>query len=178
MKSQFFSRVFCVLAALALAAAVQAADVIKTSDGDLTITPVHHASLMLQFAGKVIHIDPWSEGNYSSLPRADYIFLTDIHGDHFDPAMIEKLKKESTVIVGPAAVAEKLHGMTVMKNGDKKTFGPFAVDAVPMYNLQRGPQPGALYHDKGRGNGYVFTMGGKRIYVSGDTEALPEMKGL
>lgn len=178
MKLQIRSRFFAVLLAALVAPAGRAADTVKTSAGDLTITPIYHASLMLQFAGKVIHIDPWSQGNYSSLPRADYIFITDIHGDHLDAAMIEKLKKESTVIVGPAAVADKLHGITIMKNGEKRSFGGFEAEAVPMYNLQRGPQPGALYHDKGRGNGYLFTMGGKRVYVSGDTEAIPEMKAL
>jgi L-ascorbate metabolism protein UlaG (beta-lactamase superfamily) len=171
---------FLIYFALAAAAAgiSQAADVIQTNAGDLTITPIHHASLMLQFEGKVIHIDPWSQGDYSSLPRADYIFITDIHGDHLDKGMIDKLKKESTAVVGPQAVADQVHGITVLKNGETKKFDGFEVEAVPMYNLKRGPQPGALYHTKGRGNGYVFTMGGKRIYVSGDTEAIPEMREL
>jgi L-ascorbate metabolism protein UlaG (beta-lactamase superfamily) len=65
-----------------------------------------------------------------------------------------------------------------MNNGEKKKFGDIEIEAIPMYNLQRGPQPGALYHTKGRGNGYVLTMGGKRIYISGDTEAIPEMRAL
>src|SRR5439155_17729204 len=47
-----------------------------------------------------------------------------------------------------------------------------------MYNLKRGPSEGKLYHDKGRGNGYVVTYGGKRFYISGDTEGVPEMKAL
>ena len=50
--------------------------------------------------------------------------------------------------------------------------------AVPMYNLKRGPQQGKLFHDKGRGNGYVLTFGDARVYVSGDTECAPEMKAL
>jgi L-ascorbate metabolism protein UlaG (beta-lactamase superfamily) len=167
-----------VLLSVALVPLSRAADVVKTSAGDLTITPIHHASLMFRFQDKVIHIDPWSQGDYSSQPRADYIFITDIHGDHMDPALVEKLKKDSTVVVGPEAVAEKMPGITMMHNGDKKDFGGFAVEAIPMYNLRRGPQPGAFYHTKGRGNGYVFTFGGKRVYVSGDTEAIPEMLDL
>jgi L-ascorbate metabolism protein UlaG (beta-lactamase superfamily) len=47
-----------------------------------------------------------------------------------------------------------------------------------MYNLQRGPSPGKFFHDKGRGDGFVFTFGDKRVYVSGDTECIPEMKAL
>lgn len=164
--------------AVILAAAALAADTEKTAAGDLVITPVHHGSLMLQFGGKVIHIDPWSQGNYSSLPRADYILITDIHGDHMDKAMVEKLKKESTVILAPAAVAKTILEAQVISNGEKKKLGEIEVEAVPMYNLQRGPQPGAFYHTKGRGNGYVLTLGGKRLYISGDTEAIPEMKAL
>jgi L-ascorbate metabolism protein UlaG (beta-lactamase superfamily) len=165
-------RVF--LVALGLAGLSLAADMV----GEVTITPIHHGSLMLQFGGKVIHIDPWSEGNYSSAPRADYLLITDIHGDHMDKAMVAKLKKETTVVIAPAAVAKTIVEAQVINNGEKKKFGDLEIEAVPMYNLQRGPQPGALYHTKGRGNGYVLTMGGKRIYISGDTEAIPEMRAL
>ena len=52
------------------------------------------------------------------------------------------------------------------------------IEAVPMYNLKRGPAPGKLYHEKGRGNGYVLTYGGRRFYISGDTENVPEMRAL
>jgi len=165
-------RVF--LLALGLAGFSLAADML----GEVTITPIHHGSLILQFGGKVIHIDPWSEGNYSSAPRADYLLITDIHGDHLDKAMVDKLKKETTVVIAPAAVAKTILEAQVINNGEKKKFGDLEVEAVPMYNLQRGPQPGALYHTKGRGNGYVLTLGGKRIYISGDTEAIPEMRAL
>ena len=47
-----------------------------------------------------------------------------------------------------------------------------------MYNLQRGPQPGQLYHTKGRGNGYILSFGNERFYLSGDTACIPEMKQL
>jgi L-ascorbate metabolism protein UlaG (beta-lactamase superfamily) len=66
----------------------------------------------------------------------------------------------------------------VIRNGDKKTFGKWEIEAIPAYNIQRGPAPGRLYHEKGRGNGYVLTYGGKRFYISGDTEGIPEMKAL
>src|SRR5712692_2857471 len=163
---------------LLLAAAGFAADTEKTAAGDLVITPIHHGSLMLQFGGKVIHIDPWSEGDYSSMPRADYILITDIHPDHMDKTLVEKLKKDSTIILAPAAVQKTITEAQVIQNGEKKKLGEIEVEAVPMYNIKRGPQPGALYHTKGRGNGYVLTLGGKRVYLSGDTEAIPEMKAL
>ncbi len=167
-----------VILLLLLAVVGFAADTEKTAAGDLVITPIHHGSLMLTFGGKVIHIDPWSEGDYSSMPRADYILITDIHPDHMDKTLVEKLKKDSTVILAPAAVQKTITEAEVIHNGEKKKLGEIEVEAVPMYNIKRGPQPGALYHTKARGNGYVLTLGGKRVYISGDTEAVPEMKAL
>jgi L-ascorbate metabolism protein UlaG (beta-lactamase superfamily) len=94
------------------------------------------------------------------------------------PPIVDKLKKPGTVTVGPKAVADKVAGTAVLPNGQKTTLGDFGVEATPAYNLTRGPSAGQLYHDKGRGNGYIVTYGGKRFYFSGDTEGIPEMKAL
>jgi len=165
---------FVLTAAVAFGAA---AENFSTSAGMLQLTPIQHASLMIQAGGKVLYVDP-AQGSYDGLPSADYILLTDIHGDHLSAPTIDKLKKAGTVIVAPKAVAAQVAGARVVSNGEKTTVGPFAVEAVPMYNLTRGPSAGQLYHDKGRGNGYVISYGGKRFYFSGDTEAIPEMKAL
>jgi len=153
-------------------------DTVQTAEGPLKITPIKHASLMIEFKNKVIHVDPWSQGDYTGVPKADLILITDIHGDHMDSAKIKEIKKDGTVIVAPAAVAKTVAGATVISNGESKTIEGIQIEAVPMYNLVRGPSQGKLFHDKGRGNGYVLTLGGKRIYISGDTECIPEMKSL
>jgi L-ascorbate metabolism protein UlaG (beta-lactamase superfamily) len=150
----------------------------QTSAGTVKITPIQHASLMIEAGGQVIHLDPWSNGDYDGLPQGDLILITDIHGDHLDPKMLPTVSKAGTVILAPAAVAETVKNATVIRNGETKTVGPFTIEAVPMYNLKRGPSPGKLFHDKGRGNGYIVTYGCKRFYFSGDTEATPEMRGL
>jgi L-ascorbate metabolism protein UlaG (beta-lactamase superfamily) len=169
-----YTLTFVLTAAAAFGAA---AENFSTSAGALQLTPIQHASLMIQAGGKVLYIDP-VQGSYEGLPQADYILITDIHGDHLSAPTIDKLKKAGTVIVAPKAVAAQVAGAKVVSNGERTTVGPFAVEAVPMYNLTRGPSAGQLYHDKGRGNGYVVTYGGKRFYFSGDTEAIPEMKAL
>jgi L-ascorbate metabolism protein UlaG (beta-lactamase superfamily) len=153
-------------------------DTFSTSLGELKITPVQHASVMLEVNGQVWYIDPASPTDYSALPKADVILITDIHGDHLDPKAIEQVKKASTVIVAPAAVAKTVTEAKVLNNGQSTTVGGIKIEAVPMYNLKRGPAPGKLFHDKGRGNGYVLNIGGKRIYFSGDTEVTDEMKAL
>ncbi len=160
-----------------LAAAV-APDTIPASGGDITIQPINHATLQVTHAGHVIDVDPVGQADFGTLPPPDIVLVTDIHGDHLDPATVAKLKKPTTTIVAPAAAAAKLEGAIVMKNGETKTVDGVTIEAVPMYNLQRGPSAGQLYHDKGRGNGYIVTLGGKRLYFAGDTECTPEMKAL
>ncbi len=167
-----------VLFAAALAAQQRPVETISTPQGDIRITPIRHASLMIQMGEGVIHIDPWSQGNYSGLPPARLILITDIHGDHMDPKALATVKADSTKILAPAAVKEKITEAETIGNGETKTVEGIKIEAVPMYNLQRGPKPGAFYHDKGRGNGYVLTLGGKRLYFSGDTECVPEIKAL
>jgi len=93
------------------------------------------------------------------------------------PAIVDKLKKPGTVILAPKAVAATVTSATVISNGETKTIGDFTVEAIPMYNLKPAAN-GTIYHEKGRGNGYIVTYGGKRFYFSGDTEGIPEMKAL
>jgi L-ascorbate metabolism protein UlaG (beta-lactamase superfamily) len=144
----------------------------STSAGKLQLTPIQHASLMIQAGGKVMYIDP-AQGSYEGLPPADYILITDIHGDHMAPALVAKLKKADTVILAPKAVASQVPRSSVISNGETQTLGAFKVEAIAMYNLKPGGP-----HEKGRGNGYVLTYGGKRFYFSGDTEGIPEMLAL
>ena len=177
MYNPFMTRYLLAMALTAAAAFGAAPESFSTSAGMLQLTPIQHASLMIQAGGKVMYIDP-AQGSYDGLPKADYILITDIHGDHLAPPIVNNLKKADTVIVAPKAVAAQLSGAKVLGNGEKTTAGPFAVEAIPMYNVTRGPSPGQLFHDKGRGNGYIVTDGGKRFYFSGDTEAIPEMKAL
>lgn len=167
------------LLAAALAAAASHPSVeFQTQAGPLRLTAIRHASLMLEAGGKVIHVDPWSQGDYAGLPRADILLITDTHGDHFDMKAIEAVRRPDTIVIAPPAVAEKLAGVRVLRNGESAEAGPFHIEAVPMYNVKRGPAEGQVYHAKGRGNGYVVAYGGFRLYISGDTENIPEMRAL
>src|SRR5690606_4153159 len=118
---------------------------------------------------------PFSEAPRGALPKADLVLITDIHGDHYDPKAIELVKQDSTLFVVPKVVAEKLaeagtkNDIKTLANGAELTALDVKIRAVAMYNLKRGPEDGKLFHDKGRGNGYVLRFGDKQIYLSGDT---------
>jgi L-ascorbate metabolism protein UlaG (beta-lactamase superfamily) len=150
----------------------------QTSAGPVKITPLNHASTLIEAGGKVIYLDPAKPAKLTGLPKADLILITDIHGDHMDPDSIKEISKGDTEIFAAPAVLQTVTSGKPIANGETKTWQSFTIEAIPAYNLKRGPAPGKLFHDKGRGNGYVLTYGGKRFYFSGDTEGVPEMRAL
>ncbi len=155
------------------------ADVYETNKGALKVTLIGHASLMFEYAGKVIFVDPYSAvGDYSKLPKADFVILTHEHSDHLDTAAINAIKKAGTHYIVSKVCNEILGYGDVMSNGDNKALADFAINAVPAYNIVNKNPQGVFYHPKGRGNGYVFTFGDKKVYVAGDTENIPEMDAL
>lgn len=147
----------------------------------LTVTPVEHASLALQWGDTTIYVDPVGEATlYAALPRPNIVLVTHEHGDHFSTSTLEALMGSSTILVTNPSVADKLPenlkaNLVVMKNGDTQTFGGIRVDAIPAYNIR----PEALqYHPQGRDNGYVLESDGTRVYIAGDTEGTQEMRAL
>jgi L-ascorbate metabolism protein UlaG (beta-lactamase superfamily) len=150
----------------------------STSAGPVKITPLYHASTLIEAGGKVIYLDPAKPAELDALPKADLILITDIHPDHMDPASLRVVSQPSTEILAAPAVVATVKTAKPIANGETRTWQGWTIEAIPAYNLKRGPAPGKLYHDKGRGNGYVLTYGGKRFYLSGDTEDIPEMRAL
>lgn len=153
-------------------------DVLPTAAGDLEITFIGHGSLKFRFGGKVIYIDPVGQfGDFSTLPKADLIVVSHDHFDHFDLPTIEGLRKAGTKLVLTPLCAAKLPGGIILKSGEEATVEGIRIEAVPAYNIVHMRSPGVPFHPKGNGNGYIMTFGGQRVYVAGDTENIPEMKG-
>jgi L-ascorbate metabolism protein UlaG (beta-lactamase superfamily) len=154
-------------------------DTIPTSKGDLQITLIGHGTLMFEFGGLVIHVDPVARyADYAKLPKANLILVTHEHGDHLDKDAIDKISTEKTALLLTEACAERIKSGVVMKNGDVKEVLGLRIEAVPAYNIVHMRRPGEPFHPKGAGNGYVITFGDKRVYVAGDTENIPEMERL
>lgn len=183
---KYFALVFALLLSAPYAHAVPSTLALPTAGQMIHITPLMHASFQIEYGDLVIHVDPTKAANAMHPKIANLILITDIHGDHFDEAAMRAVDNNKTLVVAPQAVIAQLksfQGRVVrLDNGQTKNnlpgFANVSIEAVPMYNLERGPNAEQKFHTKGRGNGYILTLGGTRLYIAGDTEATPEMKAL
>ena len=156
-------------------------DHLATDDGEVIFHPIIHATLVMSWNGKMIYNDPVEPmgvtTNFQGIPRPDLILVSHSHGDHFSISTLNAVTNANTVIIAPQAVYNNMSATLktltlVMTNGATTNVMGLGIAAVPAYNLT------SSYHPKGVGNGYVLTIGGKRIYLSGDTEDIPEMRAL
>lgn len=156
-------------------------DKIPAKNGEITINPITHGTLVLEHNGQVIYVDPYGgAAAFEGQKKPTLVLITDIHGDHLNLETLDGLDLSGATLVVPQAVADKLPAGTgkaveVIGNGQSKTFNGINIEAIPMYNL---PESADAPHTKGRGNGYVLALGGKQVYISGDTEDIQEMRGL
>lgn len=145
------------------------------------IYPISHATAVLDWGGTILYIDPVGDAaRFNAFPPPDLILITDVHGDHFSLETIQALQTQGAKIIAPRAVANQIPEaftpqVDVLDNGGQKERYGIAVTAIPMYNLR---QEALHFHEKGRGNGYVLEKEGVRVYFSGDTEDIPEMRAL
>ena len=157
----------------------KAQDVISTTSGDITISPILHGTLVLEWNDLTVYVDPYGGAElFASFKPADLILITDIHGDHLNQKTLDGLNTEGTLFIVPAAVAEKLpetYQSQILSNDETTNWRGINIAAIPMYNL---PEEADSRHPKGRGNGYILTIGDKKIYISGDTEDISEMRDL
>src|SRR6266850_4282902 len=141
---------------------------------DVTLTPLVHASVQIDDGSRVIQVDPWSRGDLSRAKPADLILVTDDPIHHLDPEAIRALRKPGAPVVVPPASHSKFPEGVALANGEKKTVAGITVEAIAAYDIK----PGEPYHPKGKANGYVVSFGGKRIYLAGVTECVPEIRAL
>jgi len=166
-------------AGLAVALGKSEQDTIPTSQGNLVLTFLGHASLVMEIGGKVIHVDPFGQtADYGRLPKADLVLVTHEHFDHMDPRALAAIRGPKTEVVAAKSCAGKIKDAVILGNGESTTALGLKIEAVAAYNIVNRRPDGPPYHPRGEGNGYVVTVGDKRIYIAGDTENTPEMKAL
>ena len=161
-------------AAMLASVPIAAADKFPATGGDIEITPIIHSSVQIEHAGKVIQVDPWSAGDLSRAKPADLILITDDVGHHLDVKAIQKLRKPGAPIIIAANGKSRVPDGIVLPNGESTTAAGVRVESIAAYDIK----PGAPEHPKGDANGYLITLGGKRIYLAGVTECVPELKAL
>lgn len=143
-----------------------------------SIEIISHATFTMNWDGTIIYIDPVGGASaFEGKPAADLVLITDIHSDHADAATLSSVIGDAPLVT-PQAVATKIGAdfkPIIIENDDTKTVNGFKITAIPMYNIT--PER-MKFHEKGRGNGYVIEKDGYRVYISGDTEDIPEMRAL
>ncbi len=174
MKKTFFTLISALITSISSGQTID-----KVSD--ISIQPIEHATFALNWQGKTLLFDPSvDQEKLKNVGKPDFVFITDIHGDHLNVSTLANLDLSQAILIAPKAVADQLpqqyqEKIHILQNGEKTTLGDIQVEAIPMYNLTEEKK---TMHTKGRGNGYVLTLGDKRVYVSGDTEDIPEMRAL
>jgi L-ascorbate metabolism protein UlaG (beta-lactamase superfamily) len=156
-------------------------DNIKAKKSNIEVQPITHGTVVLTWNKQTIYVDPYGGAAlFEGLADPDLIFITDIHGDHLNMNTLNAINTSKATLYVPQAVMDKLPvdlkaKAKVISNGESMKSGDIGIKAIPMYNL---PEDETSRHTKGRGNGYILTMGGKNVYFSGDTEDIPEMRSL
>ena len=157
-------------------------DVFQTKSGKtIKFHALMHASIRIEYDGKEIEIDPVLKLrektiDYTTMPKATYIFVTHEHPDHFNQEAIKQLSTENTMLITNKRCGDMLGYGTIMANGDNLQIADdFTVEAVPAYNTT---EANTKFHPKGRDNGFILTIDGLRIYIAGDTEDIPEMSAV
>jgi L-ascorbate metabolism protein UlaG (beta-lactamase superfamily) len=151
-------------------------DWLTTTNGDVLIRPITHASFLMTWNGLVIYNDPRDPASlYTGLPKADLILISHHHSDHFNNSVLATVTNTNCRIIGTQLVYDGMTAplralTTVLTNGVTTNLLGLHVEAVPAYNQNHSP--------RGSCNGYVVTIGGRRLYMSGDTGATPEMRAL
>lgn len=155
-------------------------EIIPTNNGEIKIYPITHATMVIQFKEQTVYVDPYGgKEAFADIDLPSLILITDIHGDHMNLNTLGELNAQNIPIIAPTAVVDELTPeytrLTSLSNGENTTASDISIEAIPMYNL---PEDSTSRHPKGRGNGYLLTIDGVRIYISGDTEDIPEMRAL
>jgi L-ascorbate metabolism protein UlaG (beta-lactamase superfamily) len=138
----------------------------------------HDSFLLTDTAsGTRVLIDPYK---LASPVSADIILITHDHGDHFSADDVATCRGPETAIVTVASVARQLEGrVTVVQPGDHVTVGGVAIETVAAYNTNKFRAPGQPFHPKASGwVGFVVTVNGQRVYHTGDSDVIDEMRGL
>ncbi len=135
-------------------------------------------SIRIKDGDRTVYIDPF---RMKTEPQdADIILITHDHYDHFSPEDIARTAGKDTVLVVPEKMEDKaqevaglVKRIATVKPGTRCQVEGLELETVPAYNILKP------FHPRNAGwVGYVLQIGGKRIYIAGDTDATKEAKAV
>lgn len=154
-----------------------------TSSGEsVKISPIAHATAIVEWAGKTLYIDPAEElSAYEWFADPDMIFVTHVHGDHLQQDILNQIAWDGIEIIVPASVHWELGEdlqkyANIMERETTQTLGEFTITSVPAYNIREEAQ--GFHPEERNDNGYIIEKDGFRVYFSWDSEDTPEMRAL
>src|SRR5215831_20027761 len=164
-QRQFLMRPGLVIAVAALLGGIQLAarpsDRLRTAAGSIEITPLIHATVQIEYAGKVVLVDPWSAADSLGVKRADLILITESDGNgdghHMDVRELARVRKPGAPVVIPSPARKHVPDGVVVSNGESKAIAGVGIDVIPAHNpvaANRGPEDT---------HGYILTIAGKRL---------------
>lgn len=175
------TKVFAGLAAGVARPLQNAAEHFPSDTGSISVWSVQQMSVVIQTPGGVIYTDPTGGGvRYVGHHAPAFILISHEHAEHYDPQTLKDLSEPNTRIVVPPYVMERfpevLRSSAIsLSNGESIKLGAIQIEAIPSHGLSGQAK---RWHPRGRGNAYVVTVDGRRLYIGGSTEAVPEMLAL
>src|SRR3972149_3739774 len=135
-----------------------------------------HASFLIKDsnARKLLFLDPFDLKDVKE--KADLIFITHAHYDHWSPKDIKRIWKEETRIIAVNHCTGSFPNMTITEPNKEFSIDGIKVRTIPAYNVK--PERINFHPRKNNWVGYVINIDGKQIYHAGDTDFVPEMKNL
>jgi len=132
-----------------------------------------HASFKIS-GEKVIYIDPWK---IQDEEKADIILISHSHYDHFSLEDIKKIATRETEILMTPDCQSKLRDVpgrvTLIYPGKKYNVKNILIETTPSYNINK------KFHPKENDwVGFIINSSGKRIFYTGDTDNISEIKNI
>lgn len=151
---------------------------IKTAGYVIYIDPSYMSTYFKKYNKKIVFSEDEDDVLPENLEKGNLILISHIHKDHCKEITIRRLSDKNTIILTPKKYKIEVdERIQIITPGSEYLFGNVSVEIVNSYNTSKGSSTRKV-HKKGECVGFIITIDNKRIYFSGDTDVIPDMKDL
>ncbi|TLX90316.1 MAG: MBL fold metallo-hydrolase [Thaumarchaeota archaeon] len=143
----------------------------------LSITWSGHAGFKIIYGNMIVYIDPYKlSKTYEKISDADIVLITHNHFDHLSIEDLKNIINERTVIVSAQECLSQLKSLKVKESigidpRNSVKVDDLRIETVPAYNIDKD------FHPKNdKKIGFIVEFGNDRLYHTGDSDIIPEMK--